>query len=210
VLRRSKSPDQNVSKSPSKAGKAPEAAAPEHPPVGKGRPTPTRKQAEAANQHPLVGAGRGAGAQMTKEQRRAARAEARARYEHGMRTGEERYLPARDKGPARRFTRDYIDSRRSVGEYFMFLALGMVLVLFASMNFVPVLAIWTMLLFYVVIIWMILDGIIRGRRLRSALRAKFGQSAIPSGTIWYGVSRSFMSRKGRQPKPQVERGQYPS
>ena len=30
-----------------------------------------------------------------------------------MRTGDERYLPARDKGPVRRFIRDYVDSRFS-------------------------------------------------------------------------------------------------
>ena len=30
-----------------------------------------------------------------------------------MRTGDDRYLPARDKGPVRRFIRDYVDSRFS-------------------------------------------------------------------------------------------------
>ena len=30
-----------------------------------------------------------------------------------MRTGDERYLPPRDKGPVKRFIRDFVDSRFS-------------------------------------------------------------------------------------------------
>ena len=33
-----------------------------------------------------------------------------------MKTGDERYLPARDKGPVRRFVRDWIDARLCVAE----------------------------------------------------------------------------------------------
>ena len=33
-----------------------------------------------------------------------------------MRTGDERYLPPRDKGPVRRFIRDFVDSRFSFVE----------------------------------------------------------------------------------------------
>ena len=34
-------------------------------------------------------------------------------------SGDDRYLPARDKGPVRAFARDYVDSRRTVGEYML-------------------------------------------------------------------------------------------
>ncbi len=67
----------------------------------KGRPTPTRKAAEAARIRPLVPKDR-------KEAKRAARAARNARFEaeqRAMVTGEEKYLPARDKGRARRFVR---------------------------------------------------------------------------------------------------------
>ena len=33
-----------------------------------------------------------------------------------MKTGDERYLPARDKGPVKRFVRDFVDSRFSFVE----------------------------------------------------------------------------------------------
>ena len=34
-----------------------------------------------------------------------------AKQREALANGDERYLPARDKGPVRRFVRDYVDSR---------------------------------------------------------------------------------------------------
>ena len=45
-----------------------------------------------------------------------------ARQREAMASGDERYLPARDKGPVRRFARDYVDSRFRVAEFFLPLA----------------------------------------------------------------------------------------
>jgi hypothetical protein len=80
---------------------------------GKGRPTPKRKEAESKRKvsslAPIVG----------KEQKRASKAQAREnRVAHraAYMRGDEAALPARDKGPARRFVRNYVDSRRSIGE----------------------------------------------------------------------------------------------
>ena len=41
-----------------------------------------------------------------------------------MLTGDERYYPARDQGPARRYARDFVDARYNVGEYFIFFAIA--------------------------------------------------------------------------------------
>jgi hypothetical protein len=76
---------------------------------GKGRPTPKRKEAESKRKvsslAPIV----------SKEQKRAAKALARqdrvAQRAAYMR-GDESALPLRDRGPARRFVRNYVDSRR--------------------------------------------------------------------------------------------------
>ncbi len=46
--------------------------------------------------------------------------------------GDERYFLERDKGPVRRFLRDYVDSRRTVAEFF----LPMILVVLL-LSFVP-------------------------------------------------------------------------
>ena len=84
----------------------------------KGKPTPKRKVSEAKLKvSSLSPAASKEAKRALKEQARIRRLEARAAY---MR-GEESALPYRDKGPARRFVRNYIDERRSFAEYFLVL-----------------------------------------------------------------------------------------
>ncbi len=47
-------------------------------------------------------------------------------------TGDEKFLPLRDKGPQKRFARDYVDARFSLGEYLMFGALVFVIISLAG------------------------------------------------------------------------------
>ena len=76
----------------------------------KGRPTPSRKEAEAANKAR-------AKVPRTRKEMAAAqklqRSESSTQMRQAMRNGDDRFLPARDKGPVRRFIRDYVDSRFS-------------------------------------------------------------------------------------------------
>ena len=84
-------------------------------PGAKNRPTPKRRDQEAANRRPLIVADRKA----ARGQDKVARREAMARQRQGMMAGDERYLPARDKGPRRRFIRDAVDVRWNVGEFML-------------------------------------------------------------------------------------------
>src|SRR5690606_23252503 len=79
----------------------------------KGRPTPTRKEREAANKRPLVVADRAEARRINRERDRVDRAKATAGYA----AGDERYLPLRDRGPQKRWIRDYVDARLSAGEF---------------------------------------------------------------------------------------------
>jgi len=183
----------------------------DHRPEGqqaKGRATPSRKQVEQARVRPLVGASSKT-SNLTKEQRREASRLARERYNEGMRTGDERYLPARDKGPIKRFVRDWVDAGRSISEYFLWVALGLLLTMAVLQQAYPGLALIIMLAIYVMVFATIGDLYFRSRKLRKALAAKFGEGSIPKGTVRYGVMRSMQFRRGRMPKPQVPRGQYP-
>jgi len=175
---------------------------------GKGRATPSRKQAEQAKVRPLVGA-KAKTSNTTKEQRREASRLARERYNQGMRTGEDRYLPARDKGPIKRFVRDWVDSRRSFAEYFIWIAVAMLLILAVTQQASPEIAVIIMLGIYVMLFVLVGDLFRRARQLRKALHAKFGEDAVPKGSVRYGVMRTMQFRRGRQPKPQVARGDYP-
>ena len=74
---------------------------------GKGRPTPKRRDVEASRpRRSLAPAVKKADRKALKAQQRKKREELRGAY---MR-GEERALPTRDKGPARKFASNYVDS----------------------------------------------------------------------------------------------------
>lgn len=188
------------------------------PRTGKGRPTPKRREAEQANRRPLIGSSASAKAAQdlakagTKEERKAAKAAQRdavaaerARSRQALVTGDEAHLPARDKGPVRRYARDFIDSRRWVGEYVLPVAL---VVLLAGM-FAPQLRLITSVGLYVLIIAVVFDCGRARSRLRRELTAKFGEKATKADAT-YGMMRSLQMRRMRLPKPQVQRGQHPS
>jgi hypothetical protein len=173
--------------------------------TGKGRPTPSRKQQEAARKRPLVPADRKAA---SKQDRAAARAQRDREYE-AMKNGDERYLPVRDKGPERRWIRDYVDARHSVGEWFLPVSvLGIVAVLFSGQNVYIYLGV--LIALYLGVIVSVVDAVILGRRLKRGLEAKFGASRLPRGYRMYGITRAFQLRRLRLPKPMVTRGQFPS
>lgn len=176
---------------------------------GKGRPTPSRKQAEAARRRPLVPDTRG-----DAKARKAAERERRARAQKAMLEGDERYLPYRDKGPVRRLTRDVVDARRNFGDHFVWYALGLMGAMFvvaALVRSIGEVAAGTILyginaLTIGVAIAAVIDGWLLARRLRKVLGAKFKPDQIPRGTVMYGVLRAYQLRRMRLPKPKVERG----
>lgn len=150
-----------------------------------------------------------------KEARRIAREkrnEAYARQRQAMITGEERYLPPRDKGPVRRYVRDWVDARWSVAEFFLPLALVMMVAMLGlgALPRLAPLATVLVLVVYAVLLIAIVDSLIMVWRLKRRLAAKFGADALPRGTGIYAFTRSFYFRRMRQPKPQVGRGEYPA
>lgn len=192
-----------------RSGNAAEAAtaAPAKTPGKKGRPTPKRKDAQARNVHPIVPADRKA----AKREARARQDAAWERQRQAMQTGDERYLPARDKGPIKRYIRDYIDARYSLGELFIPFSFLLIIVFigFSSRN--TLLSYYFMLAVYLFLFIAMIDAVICWRLLRRRLYAKFGQEKVQSqGHIfWYIFSRCFNLRRWRQPAPQVARRQYP-
>jgi hypothetical protein len=181
--------------------------APETPAVGKGRATPTRAEQEAARRRPLVA--------NTKEARAAAKAELnerRNRAQAGLAAGEEKYLPARDKGPQRRFVRDYVDAGWHPAEFVMGV---MVLVIIVSL-LPPAWAIggvsvgaWAYLVMMGYLVLAIGGMILLGWRVKRKVAARFGQERLERGLGWYAAMRSLQMRFMRLPKPQVKRGDYP-
>lgn len=169
--------------------------------AGKGRATPTRAEREAARKRPLVAD--------TKEAKARARAELAAQREKarvGMAAGDDKYLPVRDKGPQRRFVRDFVDTGFHLGEAVMPL---MVLVIVST--FVPIAEVryYSFIVLWLFILFVIGDMIITSIRVKKAAREKFGAERIEKGLGWYGAMRTIQMRFMRLPKPKVTRGGRP-
>ncbi len=188
----------------------PPAPVPDETPVpglvgaGKGRPTPKRRAAEAANRRPLVPVDRKAAARSAKL---AARAERDRQFE-AMKTGDERYLPAKDRGPVRRYIRDHVDARFNLGEWFLPIAMVFVLLTLLTAGNATAGVIVLLSLYGMVFVTMI-DAYIMWRGLKKKLIARFGDDGRQRGLAMYAVLRVFQLRRARLPKPQVARGHYP-
>ncbi len=175
----------------------------------KGVPTPSRRAQEEARKRPLVPNDRAA----AKVAARDARREEQARMRRALDTGEERFLPARDKGPQKRFARDFVDARFSLGEYVMFAALAIVLLTLVipvrnadgtsnDSQLIIFGVFWVMVAFVAIDVWLM------ARKLKKILIAKF--QTVDPGVIWYASMRSMQFRRLRLPKPMVRRGESPS
>jgi hypothetical protein len=167
---------------------------------GKGRPTPSRKQAEAANK------AKAKVPRTRKEQaaaRRVARTDSGAKMREAMKTGDERYLPARDQGVVKRFTRDYVDSGFSLLELML-----PVMILFLVFGYVGTAALssFASAALPALLLVVVVDAIRLRWKLRRELAQRFpGQPT--QGTTMYAVMRALQIRPLRQPKPQVKMGQ---
>lgn len=168
---------------------------------GKGHATPSRKEREAANKRPLVPSDRKEAARME----RARANEERNKQRIGLAAGDERYLPLRDRGPQKKFARDFVDARYNVGELmvpFMFLVIIMTFIPFLPVQESSFLVLWAF--FFIALT----DVLILGVQLRKRITEKFG--SVDKGVRWYAGMRSLQMRPLRLPKPQVGRRQYPS
>ncbi|WP_338145097.1 DUF3043 domain-containing protein [Cryobacterium algoritolerans] len=171
-------------------------------PSGKGQATPSRKQQEALNKRPLVPDDR----KLAAKQARGKAAEARDRARLGMAAGDDRFLPQRERGPQKRFVRDYVDARFNIGEFMIPVMFLVILLTFFPDPMVQtygILALWAFFLVAVV------DCVVLGFTLTRKVKAKFGD-AKAERVRWYAAMRALQLRPMRLPKPQVKRGQYPA
>lgn len=166
----------------------------------KGRPTPKRKEAQAATKvSSLAPASSKAEKKRAKEAARAARISQRAAYLRG----DESALPVRDRGPEKKFVRNYIDARRSIGEYFL-PVIGFVLVL--SLIPIGAFALAGIVIMYSVLLFSVVDGFFLSRKIKSEVATRFPDKST-KGLGLYGWLRSTQMRRMRAPKPQVSAGE---
>ncbi|MBT2504707.1 DUF3043 domain-containing protein [Streptomyces sp. ISL-98] len=172
------------------------------PQAPKGRPTP--KRAVAQSQRRNGAAAPSNRKEAMKRQREARRADL-ARQREALASGDERYLPVRDKGPVRRFVRDFVDSRFCVAEFFLPLAVVILVLSMIRMSNIQNIA---LLLWLGVIVMIVIDSIGLVIRLKKQLNERFPNEP-KRGAVAYGLMRTLQMRRLRLPKPQVKRGERP-
>ena len=171
--------------------------------LGKGRPTPKRKESESARKQ---------GISVPKDPKAARKAardrdrEARAKSRAGLKAGDPAYFPRRDAGPVKAQVRDYIDRRRTVGEFFVPFAFVVLLLGLVNNPTVQttVVYVWTSVLLLVV-----LDTILVGILLGRSLRKDYPEKSDRKGAVSYGVLRALQLRRFRIPPPRIKAGGAP-
>ncbi|MCR5977206.1 DUF3043 domain-containing protein [Gordonia jinghuaiqii] len=183
---------------------------------GKGRPTPSRRQAENRRRGPVApppttrsearARKKELKSTLSKEDKRRLSEERRAKrleQREKMMAGEEAFLMPRDKGPARRYTRDIVDARRNFAGLFMPFAILLILMMFL----LPQAAALTNLVLVAFVVLMAIDGVILGRMVNRRVAERFPESSDGGFKLgWYAFTRAMQLRKMRAPKPMVSRG----
>ncbi len=166
----------------------------------KGRPTPKRSEAERRRRQPYTApTDKKAAYQQSRDRDRAGR----ARRTEAMRRGESWALPRKDQGPVRALARDYVDSRRSISEFYMFGVLILLILLFIpSLRKSAELDYLVLLLLLVIVV----ESYFVGNRVIKLAKQRFpGEST--RGLRMYVAIRSTQIRRLRMPAPRVKPGE---
>lgn len=183
--------------------------------LGKGRPTPKRRDAEARRRGPVAPApmtskeararrkatrGSKEDRKVASAQRKADNADRRAR----MLAGEEQFLLPRDRGPVKGYVRDVVDARRNLLGLFMPLALVLILTMFIGQQAQA----YVTLAMLVMMVFMVAEGFILGRIVNKRVRERFPDATESGWSLgWYSFVRASQLRKMRAPKPRVQAGE---
>jgi hypothetical protein len=192
----------------------PEAPAKTKPPAqaGKGRPTPKRSAAEANRYRTLTGSttsGRGRPAatdtrrKLTPEEKAKARQD-RTRQLQAMRRGEDWALGPRDRGPAKKLARDYVDAHRRPMEFYMYALIVLIIALFAGRSD-KALASYMQIFLLVIIAIIAVDAYFLRRSIVNVVHERLpGEST--RGLALYSIMRALQLRRFRTPTPSLKPG----
>jgi len=168
--------------------------------AAKGRPTPKRSEAEAKRRQPITGS-RAPAAPRTKEDKAKARTARVGRYE-AMKRGEAWALNPRDRGPARALARDYVDSKRRISEYYMYVLVVLLAAVFLKNKGAQEIISPLVLVLIVVIV---VDALLIRRGLQKLLAERL-PSESTRGLTMYALMRALQIRRFRVPAPRVGPG----
>jgi Protein of unknown function (DUF3043) len=164
---------------------------------GKGHATPKRREAERGRRRAITAPrDRKTAYREARERQR----EDRGRQMQALKAGDERHLPARDRGPVRKYARDLVDARRSVAEFFLPLALVILVLSFAG---TAQMKLFGSSLWLALVVLIVLDSAVLAFKLRRGL-----DRSLPDvnhrGALVYALMRSMQIRRFRLPPPRIK------
>ena len=171
----------------------------------KGRPTPKRRDSQG-RRGPLNAPKTRKEAyarqkQLSKSQRKTqttAKPRTVAEQRAALRAGDPTALPRRDQGKTRKLARDYVDSKRMLSNYLLWLFPIMIVGIVIPAMQLIVLGVFLTLL---------VEWFIVGKRIRALAMSRFGEAQGGNMSIgFYAGSRAYLPRRWRLPGPQLERG----
>jgi hypothetical protein len=161
-------------------------------PTGKkDRPTPTRKEAEAARRQRMS-------TTLSKKESRAAAG-------RQSRSDRMRAISAREATPEKILMRDYIDARFNIGE-FLLPSVVVILAVTVLGSYWPRVTLIATLAMYLFILGGFVDGYLMWRGFKKVLAARLPKTS-PKGLMLYGMTRSTQIRRFRSPAPRIKRGE---
>lgn len=158
-------------------------------PAKKDRPTPTRKEAEAARRQRVT-------RQLTKKEAR--QEQTKANREQRLKT-----MQTRDATPEKQLMRDHVDSRFNLGE-FLLPSLIVILALTFLSTTIPAITMISTVLMYVFILLVVFDGFLMWRSFKRLLAERLPKSGT-KGLLFYGMNRAIQIRRFRIPPPRIKR-----
>ena len=165
----------------------------------KGKATPKRKDSQARTK---VNSLAPSTSKESKARDRALEKSRRIESRAAFMRGEESALPARDRGPAKKWVRNYIDSHRTIGEYFLPTIMLVLVLTVIPVKGIQLLAI---LFMYAAMLYSLISAFSMGRKIKKLVAEKFPNEPL-KGIGIYGWLRSTQMRRMRAPAPQVKRG----
>jgi hypothetical protein len=177
---------------------------------GKGKATPTRKEAQAARRAPGSRPASGPGVKSgdpksAKKAMQLARRQKAADYRAAMNSGDISKLPARERVAERVMARDIVDQRRNLGP----LLLGViVLAYFIGIAPIPALKAAAFYLLPICLIGIVADSIFAARSVSAQIRDKYPNSTVK--VKGYVGQRALLPARWRQPRPRpgIEIGRW--
>jgi predicted lysophospholipase L1 biosynthesis ABC-type transport system permease subunit len=121
-----------------------------------------------------------------------------------MRKGEEWALGPRDRGPAKKLARDYVDAHRRPMEFYMYALVVLIIALFAGKSNSAV-GSYMQIFLLVIIAVIVVDAILLRRSIFKVLHERMPKEST-RGLAFYAIMRALQLRRFRTPAPRLKPG----